>query len=41
MVAYYHANGVTLGCEPGGILSKKIQDGVNAVLSAPSNPFRF
>ena len=38
---YYHANGVTLGCEPGGIASKKLQDAQNAVLSGPDSPFRF
>lgn len=41
MVEYYHANGVTLGCEPGGLYSKKLQDAENAVLSNPSTPFRF
>jgi hypothetical protein len=39
--AYYHANGVTLGCEPGGVASKKLQDAQNAVLSDASSPFRF
>jgi predicted amidohydrolase YtcJ len=39
--AYYHANGVTLGAEPGGILVKKAQDAQNAVLSDSSSPFRF
>ncbi|MCZ8098617.1 MAG: amidohydrolase [Burkholderiales bacterium] len=38
---YYHANGVTLGCEPGGLASKTMQDAQNAVLSNPSSPFRF
>ncbi len=38
---YYHANGVTLGCEPGGLGSKPAQDAQNAVLSDPSTPFRF
>lgn len=38
---YYHANGVTLGCEPGGLFSKQLQDAQNAVLSRPDNPFRF
>jgi predicted amidohydrolase YtcJ len=38
---YYHANGVTLGAEPGGILVKKAQDAQNAVLSDSSSPFRF
>ena len=39
--SYYHANGVTLGCEPGGLASKKMQDAQNAVLSNSSSPFRF
>jgi len=39
--AYYHANGVTLGGEPGGLLSKQLQDAQNAVLSDSSSPFRF
>jgi len=39
--SYYHANGVTLGCEPGGLASKEMQDLQNAVLSDPSSPFRF
>ncbi|WP_418258916.1 amidohydrolase [Haliea sp. E17] len=38
---YYHTNGVTLGCEPGGLLSRKLQDAQNAVLSDLSSPFRF
>ncbi len=38
---YFHTNGVTLGCEPGGLLSKKLQDAQNAVLSDSSSPFRF
>lgn len=38
---YYHANGVTLGCEPGGISVRKAQDAQNAVLSASTSPFRF
>jgi predicted amidohydrolase YtcJ len=38
---YYHANGVTLGCEPGGLASKNLQDAQNAVLSDSSSPFRF
>jgi hypothetical protein len=41
VVSYFHANGVTLGCEPGGIASKPLQDAQNAVLSGPSNPFRY
>ena len=38
---YYHANGVTLGSEPGGILAKSVQDAQNAVMSSPSNPLRW
>ncbi len=41
VVGYYHANGVTLGCEPGGLFSKQLQDAQNAVLSKPDSPFRF
>ena len=41
MVEYFHANGVTLACEPGGLLSKQMQDAQNAVLSNRSTPFRF
>jgi hypothetical protein len=32
---------VTLGCEPGGLASKKLQDAVNAVMSDPATPFRW
>lgn len=39
--AYYHAAGVTLGAEPGGLASKKLQDAQNEVLSNSSSPFRF
>jgi len=39
--SYYHANGVTLGAEPGGISVRKAQDAQNAVLSDSSSPFRF
>ncbi len=38
---YLHANGVTTGCEPGGLLSKPLQDAVNAVFGDSSAPFRF
>lgn len=41
VVEYFHANGVTLGCEPGGIASKPLQDAQNAVLSNSGNPFRY
>ncbi|MFV8782518.1 amidohydrolase [Microbulbifer sp. SA54] len=36
---YYHRNGITLACEPGGFLSKKLQDAVNAVYSDDATPF--
>ena len=38
---YFHAKGVTRGCEPGGVLSKPLQDAQNNVLSSTDNPFRF
>jgi predicted amidohydrolase YtcJ len=38
---YFHANGITVGCEPGGLLSKPLQDAQNAVFSDPSTPFRY
>ncbi|MCK7614266.1 amidohydrolase [Roseibium sediminicola] len=38
---YMHANGVTYGNEPGGILSKPVQDAVNEVMSPSSMPFRW
>ncbi len=38
---YYHANGVTLGSEPGGLYSRKLQAAQNAVLSDPDTPFRY
>ncbi|MBN8998545.1 MAG: amidohydrolase [Rhizobiales bacterium] len=41
VVRYYHANGVTLGCEPGGLFSRQLQDAQNAVLSRADSPFRF
>ncbi len=41
MVDYFHANGITLGVEPGGLLSKDLQVAQNAVLSNSDNPFRF
>ena len=41
VVRYYHTNGVTLGCEPGGLFAKQLQDAQNAVLSRPDSPFRF
>ncbi|MGI9364432.1 MAG: amidohydrolase [Rhizobiaceae bacterium] len=38
---YMHTKGVTFGNEPGGILSKPVQDGINAVFSSPDMPFRW
>lgn len=38
---YFHANGVTLGCEPGGLYSRQLQDAQNAVLSRPQSPLRY
>jgi predicted amidohydrolase YtcJ len=38
---YMHAKGITFGNEPGGILVKAVQDGVNQVFSQPSMPFRW
>ena len=38
---YMHAKGITFGNEPGGILSKPVQDGVNEVFSNPDMPFRW
>jgi len=39
--AYFHANGVTLGSEPGGLASKNLQDAQNAVMSDAATPFRW
>ena len=38
---YLHANGVTLGCEPGGVLSKPMQDAQNAQFGGTATPFRY
>jgi predicted amidohydrolase YtcJ len=38
---YMQAKGITIGNEPGGILAKPVQDGVNAVFSSPDMPFRW
>lgn len=38
---YMHNKGITFGNEPGGILVKPVQDGVNAVFSQPTMPFRW
>lgn len=39
--SYLHTNGITTGCEPGGLTSKKLQDAQNAVLSDADTPFRY
>ncbi len=39
--AYLHANGVTLGCEPGGVLSKPMQDAQNTQFGDAATPFRY
>lgn len=38
---YMHSKGITFGNEPGGILVKPIQDGVNSVMSNDDMPFRW
>jgi predicted amidohydrolase YtcJ len=38
---YMHSKRITIGNEPGGILSKPVQDGVNAVFASPDMPFRW
>lgn len=38
---YMLGKGITFGNEPGGILAKPVQDGVNAVFSSPDMPFRW
>ncbi|MDF0546564.1 amidohydrolase family protein [Sphingobium sp. H39-3-25] len=38
---FMHAKGVTIGCEPGGILSKPVQNAVNEVFAASDMPFRW
>jgi hypothetical protein len=38
-VDYYHRNGITTCCEPGGFYSKPLQDAINAVYSADATPF--
>lgn len=38
-VRYYHRNGVTVACEPGGITSKPVQDAINAVYGDDATPF--
>lgn len=38
---YLHRSGVTLACEPGGIVSKPLQEAQNQVLGSPDSPFRM
>ncbi|POY40076.1 amidohydrolase [Flavobacterium alvei] len=38
---YMHSKGITFGNEPGGILVKPLQDGVNRVMSSDEMPFRW
>lgn len=38
---YMHGKGITFGNEPGGILARPVQDGINAVMSSPDMPFRW
>lgn len=38
---YFHANGVTLGSEPGGVAVKAVQDAQNTVMSSSASPFRY
>ena len=37
--AYYHRNGITLACEPGGFFSKPLQDAINSVYGDDATPF--
>lgn len=38
-VKYYHRNGITVCCEPGGFSSKPVQDVINSVYSGDDVPF--
>jgi predicted amidohydrolase YtcJ len=38
-VDYYHRQGITTACEPGGFYSKPLQDAINAVYAPESTPF--
>ncbi|WP_305985149.1 amidohydrolase [Roseibium sp. MMSF_3544] len=37
---YMHRAGVTVGCEPGGVLSRQLQNATNSVFSGPDVPTR-
>ncbi len=39
--SYFHASGVTIGSEPGGIASKALQDAQNDVMSDSASPLRY
>jgi predicted amidohydrolase YtcJ len=38
-VKYYHRNGITVCCEPGGFVSRPVQDLINSVYSGDDVPF--
>ena len=38
---FMHSKGISFGNEPGGILVKPVQNGVNAVFSPSTMPFRW
>lgn len=38
-VKYYHRNGITVCCEPGGFVARPVQDAINAVYSGDETPF--
>ncbi len=38
-VKYYHRNGITVCCEPGGFVSRQVQDLINSVYSGDDVPF--
>lgn len=38
-VKYYHRNGITVCCEPGGFVSRPVQDLINSVYSGDEVPF--
>lgn len=38
---YMHRAGVTVGCEPGGVLSRSLQEATNSVFSDPDVPMRM
>jgi predicted amidohydrolase YtcJ len=37
---YLHRSGITMACEPGGVLSKPLQDAQNVILGGSDVPFR-